>query len=231
MSKEIRSRGCSVRLTPVVAGVLLALCVESAIAQTEDVLSAPASVEASDSVYTDRIEVRWSPVDGATHYEIHRSTFLRSMYIPMATINQTKFEDEALKASQYYYYKVRACQEDGCGPFSEPDIGSWDIKIPTGVSATRGRYPDKIRISWDRVTGATLYYVYRAPEEDGAYSVLSMVYKTTFDDSGASAGTIHYYRIRALTTSTGSDLSLPVTGYRDAILDVSARFLSVTEAD
>ena len=180
--------------------------------------AAPARVEASDDLHTDRIQVQWEPVSGATSYEVWRSTFQEHMYIPIAYTGLTEIVDRTIQASQYYYYKVRACGDDGCGAFSAFDVGSWMISVPDHVWATRGRFADRIVVTWDWVDGATLYYVYRSDHIDSGYHMLAMVDEREFRDTGALAGKVYYYRIRALTTSTGSDLSPPVIGYRDESL-------------
>ncbi|MBU1049481.1 hypothetical protein KKG90_05585 [Candidatus Bipolaricaulota bacterium] len=81
-----------------------------AIAQISDLHAGTIQVSASDGTYTDRIAVCWTPVEGATSYEVYRSTFLQHMYIPIAMTTDLSVSDKQIQASQYYYYKVRACQ-------------------------------------------------------------------------------------------------------------------------
>ncbi|MBU1050326.1 hypothetical protein KKG90_09925 [Candidatus Bipolaricaulota bacterium] len=71
---------------------------------------APDDVLASDEAYADRIDVHWNAVAGAMRYEVYRSTFLQHMYIPIAMTTDLSVSDKQIQASQYYYYKVRACQ-------------------------------------------------------------------------------------------------------------------------
>jgi fibronectin type 3 domain-containing protein len=210
--------------------VLVCVAGERALAQA-DLLASPHQVNATRNDFVDKIVVSWSAVEGAATYDVFRSTLEKYMYIPWTTTSETSISDRNFGASQHYYYKVRACRDGSCGPFTDPVIGSWDIAVPSGVSATRGRFSDKIVITWERVTGATLYYVCRAAEEDGTYRVLAMVYRTEFVDTGGSAGTTHFYRIRALTTSTGSGLSEAALGYRDATPSIPSRYRTLTEGD
>jgi fibronectin type 3 domain-containing protein len=197
----------------------------------QDEIGVPDQVTASDEIYSDRIDVHWNAVEGATRYELYRSTFLKYMYIPIAFTTELQISDREIQASQYYYYKVKACSEELCGPFSESDVGSWAIGVPEGAFATRGRYADKIRIEWNPVVNATFYYVYRSDEPENLDALLYMGYEPFLDDFGALAGKTYYYHVRALTTSTGSDLTDPLPGYRDATLSMIERFHLLTEAE
>ena len=211
------------------ACILLWMASSIVVAQSEEILATPIFVEASDGVYADRIDVHWNAVDDVTRYEVFRSTFPQYMYIPIAVTMELQVSDHQIQASQYYYYKVRACLETGCGPFSEPDVGSWEIGVPEGAFATRGRFADKIRIEWTRVENATLYYVYRSANPDDLDALLYMGYKPFLDDFGALSGKTYYYHVRALTTSTGSALTEPLPGYRDATLRIASRYWTLTE--
>jgi fibronectin type 3 domain-containing protein len=188
-------------------------------------------VSASDGLYMDRVDIHWNAVDGAARYEVYRSTFLHHMYIPIAMTTDLSVADKQIQASQYYYYKVRACQGTDCGPFSEPDVGSWKIDIPQGAYATRGRFADRVHVKWNRVENATLYYVYRSTHPDELDALLYMGREPSYDDYGALSGKTYFYHVRALTTSTGSALTNPLPGYRDATLRATSRFQALTESD
>lgn len=205
------------------------MAASAVVAQTAEIMATPILVEASDGCYTDRIDVQWNEVDGAVRYEVYRSTFLRHMYIPIAVTTDSRVSDRQIQASQYYYYKVRACQETGCGPFSEPNVGSWEISIPNGAYATRGRFADRVHVEWDRVENATLYYVYRSTNPDELDALLYMGRDPSYDDYGALSGKTYYYHVRALTTSTGSALTEPLPGYRDATLLIASRVWAITD--
>jgi subtilisin-like proprotein convertase family protein len=89
---------------------------------------------------------------------------------------------------------------------------------PTGLSATDGTYSDRVRITWQPVSGATSYKIYR----DGANSPSTAVELTTttvtsFDDMTIAAGEICYYWVRAFNGSQLSAFSTSDTGYRGSI--------------
>jgi hypothetical protein len=77
------------------------------------------------------------------------------------------------------------------GPVARPDA-------PTGVAATTAG-PDSATITWNAVTGADGYVVYRslAPRSDGqplgSLASAALVTGTTFTDIGLSSATTYYY--------------------------------------
>jgi PKD repeat protein len=59
--------------------------------------------------------------------------------------------------------------------------------IPTGVSASDGTYPDRVRVTWNPVVGATQYRVYRADTNNFASAAISgWQTGTTLDDFSAA---------------------------------------------
>jgi len=73
---------------------------------------------------------------------------------------------------------------------------------PTGVSATDGTYTDKVRITWDSVSGATEYHVHRASTSSGYYVPLGKVSSTLFDDINTNSNITYYYKVKAYNIST-----------------------------
>jgi hypothetical protein len=79
---------------------------------------------------------------------------------------------------------------------------------PTGISASDGTYPDKVRISWEPVCNGpsyTSYYrVSRASSQDGPKTPISPWQTAcSFDDTSALAGTPYYYGVQAASGSSG----------------------------
>ncbi len=92
---------------------------------------------------------------------------------------------------------------------------------PTGLSASDGTYPDKVRITWNQHCNgpnySSLYQVSRSDSESGAKSAISSWQSTTtFDDTTAIAGITYTYWVRAATGNQGeyaTDYSGSNTGF------------------
>ncbi|MCP5450036.1 MAG: hypothetical protein H6972_05655 [Gammaproteobacteria bacterium] len=66
------------------------------------------------------------------------------------------------------------------------------LPAPTGVDASDGTFTDRVRITWNPVTGATFYEVYR----DESFRIGSPN-GTAFEDTGVAPGVTYAYAIRA----------------------------------
>jgi hypothetical protein len=64
-----------------------------------------------------------------------------------------------------------------------------------------------ISVSWDSVSGASGYYVYRASNSDGLYSYFYETSNTFYTDTGLSSNTTYYYKVSAYNGYGESSLS------------------------
>ena len=80
--------------------------------------------------------------------------------------------------------------------------------VPKGVTAA-AESADSIMVSWDPVSSAIAYYVYRGESAYGEYSRVETVWKpsTSYTDTGLSANTTYYYRVSYYTGPKESDKS------------------------
>ncbi len=102
--------------------------------------------------------------------------------------------------------KLVACNIINCSPLS----------APTGVSASNGTYTDKVYITWNSVSGATSYNVYRATSSSGTKSKIGSSTTTSYNDTIAVAGTTYYYWVTAVNSAGESGYSGYGRGYRKA---------------
>jgi parallel beta-helix repeat protein len=86
---------------------------------------------------------------------------------------------------------------------------------PIDVTASDGVYPDTVRVTWDSVSGASSYEVYRAASSISTKTKLLTTTNTTYDDISAGPDIIYYYWLKACNTWGCSNFSPYNTGYRD----------------
>lgn len=84
---------------------------------------------------------------------------------------------------------------------------------PTGVSATKGTYEDRVRVTWNAVSGATKYEIYRSTEECGTYTKIGESATTSYDNTGVTALQVYWYKVKAYNPCGYSDLSSASYGY------------------
>ena len=180
--------------------------------------SAPTApvVKIGNSAASGKPMLTWNTVEGATSYRIYRSTSKSSGYSLLGTTTATSYTNTGAKAGTTYYYRVKACNDAGLSPYS--NIVSGQVKSVTpkpsapvvkiGNSSTSG----KPMLTWNAVSGATSYKVYRATSQNGTYSLLGTVTATSYTNTGAKAGTTYWYKVKAVNSAGESVYSNVVSG-------------------
>ena len=179
---------------------------------------APTGVSATDGTFTDRVRVTWNSVSGATSYKVYRATSSVGAKTFLGSTSGTTKNDTSATPERIYYYWVKASSANGDSGFSSFNTGYREMAVPTGVSATDGTFADKVRVTWNSVSGATFYTVYRAISSGGAKTTLGVASSPTFDDTTATAGVTFYYWVRATNIYGSSAFSAYNTGWRNLIL-------------
>jgi fibronectin type 3 domain-containing protein len=181
-------------------------------------LSAPTGVTASDGSYTDKVQVSWTASTGATSYTVYRNTSNSSGgATQIGTPTASPYDDTTATVGATYYYFVKACNTSVCSDFSASDSGYRAIPAPTGVAATDGSYIDKVQVSWNAVTAATSYQVYRnASNTSSGATQIGTPATSPYSDTTGTSGTLYYYFVKACNASVCSDFSASDSGYRSA---------------
>jgi fibronectin type 3 domain-containing protein len=179
-------------------------------------------VDASDGTYADKVVITWDALPGAESYRVYRSLTSTGLSYINET-SSTSYNDYGGTSGVTYYYRVQAMDAQGyLGDPSDPDTGyrgsGSGVPIPdisSGVSASYDTACDGVHVSWNAVSGATAYEVYRKQVGSGQpYQLLYTTGSASYNDDEAVAGTEYNYKIKACNTSGCSALSDKVTGKR-----------------
>ena len=179
--------------------------------------AAPAApvVRIGNSASSGKPMLTWNAVGGATSYRIYRSTSKGSGYSLLGTTTATSYTNAGAKAGTTYYYRVKACNDAGLSPYSNIVSGNVVVTpkpsapvVKIGNSAASG----KPMLTWNAVSSATSYKVYRATSQKGTYSLLGTVTATSYTNTGAKAGVTYYYKVKAVNSAGESAYSNVVSG-------------------
>lgn len=85
----------------------------------------------------------------------------------------------------------------------------YELTPPTNLVGTPANASAKL--SWDKISHATLYNIYRSLVSGGPYSLLSSTTATSFTDSPLENGTKYYYVVTAVDQYGESDFSNEVS--------------------
>ncbi len=181
---------------------------------TEDEpLPEPVDVQATEGIYPDRVRLSWTPAEEAVLYEVERASEEEGPYTKLDETSGTAFDDTDVSMGLVYWYRVRACSPEGCGPMSDPASGyasEPDGEVPsppTGITASTKDFDDKIVVRWDPADRAQHYEVYRAEGQDGVYAQVGVTDDNTYEDTGVPPGRSYWYRVRACGSAGCSALS------------------------
>ena len=148
-----------------------------------------------------RPTLKWNAVTGAAKYEVYRARSKDGDYIKYSTVTGTSYTNTSyIESGNTYYYKVRALKSDGTA-------GAWSSVVSvtykqtlsaptvTGGNDAQGRPT----LTWNAVSGAAKYEVYRARSKDGTYTKYSTTTGTAYTNSSyLTSGATYYYKVRAL---------------------------------
>ena len=168
-------------------------------------------VKLGNSAASGKPMLTWNAVEGATSYRIYRSTSKGSGYSLLGTTTATSYTNTGAKAGTTYYYRVKACNDAGLSPYSNVVSGKVKSVTPKpsapGVKIGHSASSGKPMLTWNAVSGATSYKVYRATSQNGTYSLLGSVTATSYTNTGAKAGTTYYYKVKAVNSAGESAYS------------------------
>ena len=182
--------------------------------------SAPV-VKIGNSATSGKPMLTWDAVDGATSYKVYRATSQNGPYRLLGSVTTTTYVNTGAKDGVTYYYKVTAINDSGESAFSNTVSGQNKAVTPKpaapvvkiGNSATSG----KPMLTWNAVSGATSYKVYRATSQNGTYSLLGTVTATSYINTGAKDGVTYYYKVKAVNSAGESPYSNIVSGQSKAV--------------
>lgn len=164
-------------------------------------LPAPAVTSATDPA-SGKIMLNWAAVRGAAKYEVYRSLTKYGPFVKMTSTDGTGCTDTSAKAGYTYYYKVRAVAADGTkGDYSSVVYRTCDCAAPVvkgGNNASTG----KVTLTWNKVSGAKEYVVYRANYSNGTYTKMFTTKNTSYTNTTANAGYTYYYKVKAISYKT-----------------------------
>lgn len=176
-------------------------------------LAAPA-VAAGNDAATGKITLSWAAVRGAASYDVYRSLTKYGPFVKMTSTDGASCTDTSAKVGYTYYYKVRAVAADGTkSDYSTVVSRTCDCAAPVvkgGNNASTG----KVTLTWDKVSGAKEYVVYRANYSNGTYTKMFTTKNTSYTNTTANAGYTYYYKVKAISSKTSdadSALSAMVT--------------------
>ena len=171
-------------------------------------LAKPTAVKAKGK--TAGTTISWKKVTGAKGYCVYARKYSGGKWGSWSKIKVTTSTSYTHKSATYganYQYRIRAYYEDSVSADSAI-VSATRLKAPTGVKSKKSGAA--IKTSWNKVTGASTYVVYRRTyntktRKYGAWIKVKTTSSTSYTDKGAKKGTTYQYSVVACKGSHASD--------------------------
>ena len=181
-------------------------------------LETPQNLKAVNSAMED-ITLTWDKVPDTTQYSVLRSetgesgSYDKIASVPQSSGSTVTYVDTAADYPKTYYYIVRplsTSQETHKkihGEDSEPASAKSAIadKLTTPTVSATGTNYKSVKVSWNKISGASNYRVWRATSENGDYKLLKEVKggsTRSYTDSTCTLGQQYYYKVFARGTAS-----------------------------
>lgn len=170
--------------------------------------SAPTSVKVASADYN-KLTVNWAKVTGASGYDVYRATSKAGAYTKVATVSKStpNYLNSSLTTGQTYYYKVVAyttVEGIKLGSPSSSIVSAKPVPNTPGSVKAAKESSTSIKVSWDKVSGANGYKVYRATSKYGSYTKVTDTTSLSYTNSKLTKGNTYYYKVIAYRTVSGN---------------------------
>jgi len=146
------------------------------------------------------IDLAWNTINGATGYEVLRSTSSTGTYGVVGTITDaTTFKNTGLSFNVTYYYKVRAYTLVNATKVYSLSTAALAVRTaPSPVTLTVTNTNSKTNVlSWPVITGATGYQIYYSRGTSTYYTLLKTVTTGTYTHTSLTLDATYNYKVRA----------------------------------
>ncbi|MDL2260856.1 fibronectin type III domain-containing protein [Methanimicrococcus sp. OttesenSCG-928-J09] len=182
------------------------------------------------------IKVYWKEVQGATSYNVYRSTNIQGLYAYIGYTSLLEFRDTGLDHDTTYYYKVStnykfSSKENIEGSLSEYTSAKTLKQIGKPTLTAEALNTREIELRWTSVEDATHYQLYKSPSEFGPFSIITEIEGTDYIDAGLTPDTEYYYYVIAWVGQNSghpSNIAFAATPKPIGIPDVEAEALTTS---
>lgn len=159
------------------------------------------------------ISLEWDETEDIAHYNVYRQIVGTSSRVLVAQPTETSWTDEDVIVGASYRYSVSAVDPGGIESVrsNELNVDLFDtshgtISTPTQLMVVETNKND-VTISWNDVSEAHAYVIYRSESEEGEYELVGFSDEASYTDTSVLTTIHYYYKVRALHTGIPSELS------------------------
>ena len=172
---------------------------------------------------TGPVTLSWSKAaDDVTGYRVYRYDADQDKYVYLKSTTSRKYTDEDVTSGKTYQYKVRCYWTIGGTNYYGNYSSVISVTTPpakvSGVS-TAVRSSTYLTLSWDKVSGASGYRIYKYNTSSKSYEKVTTISKestVSYKITGLTAATEYQFKVRAYKkTDTGTLWGSSSSAYKD----------------
>ena len=170
----------------------------------------PMEITGIESTAYNKLKISWTQAPEADGYTIYKKNPETGKFVVLKSIadNTVVSYTNIVTCGATYSYRVASYKLEGTKKvyLAESKIVKKTAIPSTPVlqSVNMAAY-NKLRITWNKVSGCEGYVIYRSESENGTYSVLKSVTQATATNyvNIVKDSTVYYYKVRAFVTVNG----------------------------
>ena len=147
-------------------------------------------------------KLTWGKITGASKYAVYRRT-KSSDWKEIGTTSSTSYIDSSAKSGTKYYYAIRAVDGSSKSYYSashfDDNCKTVTYKATLKVENTTGT---DIKITWNKVSGAKKYEVYRKAGSAKKWTKIKTTTSTSYTDTSVKNGTTYKYMVKAIDSKS-----------------------------
>lgn len=146
------------------------------------------------------VKVTWEKVAGAKGYKIYRKYTTSDNWSCIGETTKLYYKDKKVSNKASYNYRVKAYYGDKTSGY----YSGKSIKYLAAPTVSVENRVEGVQVNWDRVSGASSYYVYRKAGSAKTWKKIATVSKTIYIDTKVKSGTTYKYMVKAYGSKTTS---------------------------
>ena len=149
------------------------------------------------------VTVYWKKTNTADKYRIYRKTADNDWeYIGSTGKKYSSFTDKSVKNGGKYIYTVRAIDGKYHSGIDSAGVSAKYVSAPKNIEL-KNYYSDSLRVTWDKVSGAEKYLVYRKDTKNTDWVKVKETASTKYIDYNIVNGRKYTYIVKALGENGG----------------------------
>lgn len=145
------------------------------------------------------VTVSWNKVSGAAKYYVYRKVDGAKTWTYVGSVTSNSYRDTNVKNKSTYAYTVRAVNGSSISYYNTVGKSVKCVLTPTVTVANR---IDSVQLTWNAVSGASSYYVYRKANRETTWTKIATVTKNSYTDTKVVNGATYRYTVRAYSSKT-----------------------------